>query len=575
MVVIGFIIAFILAFGIGANDVANSFGTSVGAKVLTLKSACILASIFETTGAILIGSKVSDTIRKGIIDIEPYVDTVNDTGRILLMKGNVAALGGSAIWLFAATFLKMPVSATHSIVGATVGFALVTHGGRGVNWLKMAMIVGSWFVSPVLAGFVSTAFFFFCKHFILNKENPLEPGLKFLPLFYAITIAINFFSIFYDGPEMLYLDRIPIWGAVIVAIGAAIFAALIVRLALVPWQRRNITAKCLAASLEKSENGALKQDDVKIPMLDNYNGNAKSLENDKEQRRRHRTNSGCLNNPVANVMPPNAASKIMTNITHPNDSTTPTKTAPIIRKSETNSLMQNEYKLGSSDPVYKMNGCKTAEVAIIMPNGDTIKKVPIEIVPSINNNYNKQAESEEDEQLGGRSLIKDRPETGHLFSYLQILTAIFGSFAHGGNDVSNAIGPLVSLWLLSTTMAVSAKASTPIWILLFGGAGISLGLWVLGSKVIKTIGEDLATTTPSSGFCIEIGSALTVLIASNVGIPISTTHCKIGSIVCVGRFRSRENVDWKTFKNIILAWIVTLPVTMGISAGLMAVFLQI
>jgi sodium-dependent phosphate transporter len=117
---------------------------------------------------------------------------------------------------------------------------------------------------------------------------------------------------------------------------------------------------------------------------------------------------------------------------------------------------------------------------------------------------------------------------------------------------------------------VASQAATPIWILLYGGIGISLGLIALGRRVMKTIGEDLTRITPSSGFCIEIGSALTVLIASNVGIPISTTHCKVGSIVFVGRFRSRENVDWSIFRNIVLAWLVTLPISGGISAAIMA-----
>ncbi|ELU11169.1 hypothetical protein CAPTEDRAFT_119250 [Capitella teleta] len=170
----------------------------------------------------------------------------------------------------------------------------------------------------------------------------------------------------------------------------------------------------------------------------------------------------------------------------------------------------------------------------------------------------------------GRSSIKDCPETSQLFSFLQILTAIFGAFAHGGNDVSNAIGPLVSLWLIGTQGMVHERAPTPMWILLYGGVGISLGLCILGRRVIKTMGEDLTRITPSSGFCIEIGSAFTVLVASNVGIPISTTHCKVGSVVFVGRYRSRENVDWHLFRNIILAWLVTLPVTGGISAAMMA-----
>jgi sodium-dependent phosphate transporter len=166
MVIVGFIIAFILALGIGANDFANSFGTSVGSRVLTLKQAFVLACIFEMLGAVLLGAKVSDTIRKGIIDIEPYTNN-----SALLMAGNVAALSGSCVWLIAATLLRLPVSATHSIVGSTVGFALVAHGARGIHWSKLAMIVGSWFISPILAGGVSVALFFLCRQFILSKVS--------------------------------------------------------------------------------------------------------------------------------------------------------------------------------------------------------------------------------------------------------------------------------------------------------------------------------------------------------------------------------------------------------------------
>lgn len=160
----------------------------------------------------------------------------------------------------------------------------------------------------------------------------------------------------------------------------------------------------------------------------------------------------------------------------------------------------------------------------------------------------------------------DPPETLKLFSFLQILTAIFGSFAHGGNDVSNAIGPLIGLYLVYKEGKVTSNAPTPEWILLFGGVGISLGLWILGRRVIKTIGEDLTKITPSSGFVIELASAMTVLGASLLNIPVSSTHCKVGSVVFTGRVRSKESVDWSLFRNIIIAWAVTVPITGCISA---------
>lgn len=134
---------------------------------------------------------------------------------------------------------------------------------------------------------------------------------------------------------------------------------------------------------------------------------------------------------------------------------------------------------------------------------------------------------------------------------------------------SNAIGPLIGLWLVAKSRNVYSDEEPPIALLLYGGLGISMGLWVLGRRVIETIGQDLSVITPSSGVCIELGSAITVLVASKAGIPISTTHCKVGSVVCVGFFRSRESVNWRLFINIFVTWVVTLPISAGLSAFIM------
>ena len=140
--------------------------------------------------------------------------------------------------------------------------------------------------------------------------------------------------------------------------------------------------------------------------------------------------------------------------------------------------------------------------------------------------------------------------------------------------------------------SVGVRSSTPLWVLFYGGLGISVGLWVWGRRVIRTIGEDLTKITPSrysissleiclevtfifSGFIIEISTAFTVLVASNLSIPISTTHCKVGSVVAIGRVRSKQSVDWSLFRNIFVAWVVTVPITGGIAAGVMALLCRI
>jgi sodium-dependent phosphate transporter len=234
ILILGFIVAFILAFGIGANDVANSFGTSVGSKVLTLRQACILATIFEILGSILIGAKVSDTIRKGIIDPKLF-DNPKE-----LMLGQLSSLFSCCIWLLVATFFNLPVSGTHSIVGATVGFALVAHGSRGIQWRVFATIGGSWFVSPALAGTISAVVFIIIRKCILQQPDQMNVGLRWLPFFYGATIMLNVFSIIHSAPPILYFDRIPLWGNFIITISVGLIVGLCVMIFVKPRLKHSI-----------------------------------------------------------------------------------------------------------------------------------------------------------------------------------------------------------------------------------------------------------------------------------------------------------------------------------------------
>lgn len=196
IVIVAFIISFILAFAVGANDVANSFATSVGSGVMTLKQACYLATIFEISGAILLGYKVSDTIRKGILDIEQY-----DGHEKELMLGMLASLGGCAIWLLIATYMKLPVSTTHSIVGATVGFGLVARGTEGIQWDSILTIALSWIISPVLSGAISIAIYMLIYRFILKAKQPFEACLTALPVIWGVVVFINVIGITLDGSK--------------------------------------------------------------------------------------------------------------------------------------------------------------------------------------------------------------------------------------------------------------------------------------------------------------------------------------------------------------------------------------
>ncbi|XP_053954847.1 sodium-dependent phosphate transporter 1-A [Anastrepha ludens] len=776
MVVLGFLIAFVLAFGIGANDVANSFGTSVGSGVLTIRQACVLATICEISGAVLIGYKVSDTMRKGILEVGLYEGAEEE-----LMLGCVAALASSAIWLLVATFLKLPISGTHSIVGSTIGFSLVARGTQGLKWSTLATIVGSWFVSPVMSGLVSILLFLAIRKFILRASDPLKAGFRSLPIFYGATFFINVISVVLDGPKLLYMDNIPTWIAICSSIALSLLVALLTQLIVVPIQKRKIAKQLRAQnpvkfnfedSVESSPSGSPKKnrrplslvsDGKQLPAIaeitelvsltDNspktfklapYGMNKKSevtiqnngynadgykinpeiikkaedllgkasLDNtdltitslnfiDEQYQNgngmlqhgnRNNNTTGLISNgrskgsqlqdyfqqgvksPLLDVksiehsdeLPQHQQqeSKQNKNITQTamdisttnnaapapvSSSTTPETALPgdatrsiadvVVTKATTTTVEYKAAPTTAKKDLKVVESGSSLEMMISSTLSPNSSKVPLieskELIHDFKQTDGAPAQSDEESE-----------EVSMLFSFLQILTATFGSFAHGGNDVSNAIGPLIALYMIYREGSVMQKAESPIYILIYGGIGISVGLWLWGRRVIETIGNDLTKITSSTGFTIEVGAAITVLLASKIGLPISTTHCKVGSVVFVGHVSGKGHksaadihgkstlskeasmeggaitsstattpttnaneicnrmaavssttsanalangsggmeatvaadggavaavgaVDWHLFRNIAYAWIVTVPVTALLSAGIM------
>lgn len=167
-----------MAWGIGANDVANAMATSVGSKALTIKQAVLIAAVFEFAGAILAGGQVTKTIRKGIVDAD-----LLSANPELLLYGMLASLLAAGIWLLIASRNGWPVSTTHSIVGAIVGFAMVGIGTDAVHWDKVGFIVASWVVSPVLAGFIAFMLFRSVQGLILDTDDPFENAKKYVPYY--------------------------------------------------------------------------------------------------------------------------------------------------------------------------------------------------------------------------------------------------------------------------------------------------------------------------------------------------------------------------------------------------------
>ncbi|MDH3585670.1 MAG: inorganic phosphate transporter [Gammaproteobacteria bacterium] len=391
-IVLAAVFGLFMAWGIGANDVANAMATSVGSKALTIKQAILVAAVFEFLGAVLAGGEVTSTIRKGIVDAELLGETPE-----LLVYGMLAALLAAGTWLFLASHKGWPVSTTHSIVGAIVGFAAVGIGVDAVRWEKVGTIVMSWVVSPLTAGFIAFLIYLSVQRLILRQDDPLARAKRFVPVYiFLAAFTITLVTIL-KGLKHVGLE-ISIGDSYLLAISIAVVIAVIGAIAI--------------------------------------------------------------------------------------------------------KRIQPDPKIEKKDHFY------------------TVEKV---------------------------------------FGVLMVVTACSMAFAHGSNDVANAIGPLAAVISVASTGAVAAKASLPLWVLMLGGGGIVIGLATYGIRVIATVGRKITQLTPSRGFAAELAAATTIVIASGTGIPISTTHTLVGAVLGVGLARGIEAIDLRVVTRIFVSWVITIP----------------
>ena len=421
LVVLTFAFAFFLAFGVGANDVANSFGTSVGSKVLTLKQACILATIFEILGSVLMGYQVSGTVRKGVIEIDYY-----DGREKLLMIGYLSALVGSSSWNIIATYFKLPISGTHSIIGAIVGFHMIVSGFSFINYAKLGSIVVSWFLSPALSGIMSVILLVLIHKFIINHDNVLERGLTSLPLFYSLTVALNVISIITSGPESLHLNNdwyvyfceikihlMMCWLILIfyrfVSLGAAtaigVLVALVVCFYVVPRTRRIILARVERAKARGEYNidtsSTTNLDDLSASRLDESDVEHGLLKFDKIKDRSEPNN----NNPLI--------------------------LKEMDRRSKRNSKEFKEINLKDGENMKLTSPTHLT----VMRSGASQSSIDSTKSNQLKSSQKSLRSSDEISFSDQVPIKDDKLEVAYLFKYLQIMTACFASFAHGGNDV--------------------------------------------------------------------------------------------------------------------------------------------
>ena len=388
-------LALYMAWAIGANDVANAMGTSVGSGALTVGGAIIVAAVLEFAGAFLAGGHVTDTVRKGMLDLSMMT-------REQLIYGMLGSLAAAGTLLVVATRFGLPISTTHSIVGAIVGFGAIAVGVDAVKWGKIAQIVLSWVTSPLLAGVIAFFIFQITRIKVLDKPDPVAQIRKLGPVFFFFVFFIIGLVTLFKGLKPLKLDL-------------------------------NLTQSLIGS--------------VALGLIGAAIG------------------------------------------------------AFFIRRVD----------LGEENPKHRFSRVE------------------------------------------------------RIFVVLQILTACAIAFAHGSNDVANSIGPLAAISHAVQGMDLGSKAPVEPWMLAIGGIGIVIGLATWGYRVMETIGKKITELTPSRGFAAELAAATTIVVASRLGIPISTTHTLVGAVLGVGLARGIGALDLRVVGKILASWVATLPLAAGLS----------
>lgn len=449
-----------MAWNIGANDVANAIGTSVGSGALTLRQAVVLAAIMEFAGAFFFGSHVSETIQTGIIRVNDFAHNP-----YLLVFGMLSALFAAGIWLQVASYYGWPVSTTHSIVGAIVGFGLVSGGIDTIQWNNVTSIISSWIISPLLGGLFAYMIFTFLRRKVFYNRHPLAAAKKITPFLVFFSITILAMLILFHGLES---HDMGFWLALGISLSSGLIAAEASR-----WLTKGMKATSPHSKMQPAY--------------------APEVAVELDEAKKH-----------------------------------------LVRVQDTSTGEIHYY------------------VSLL-----------IEEVDSMSQSLRQKPETETDNS--------EYKAVEQIFTYLQMVTAALMAFAHGANDVANAIGPVAASLAILAEGNVGFGTIIPTWLLCVGGMGIVAGLATWGWRVIETIGKKITELTPSRGFCAELAAATTVVMASRLGMPISTTHTLVGAVLGIGFARGIGALNLATTRDIVLSWLVTVPAGAAIAAFIFAI----
>lgn len=548
------------SFGNGANDVANAYATSVAARTLKMWQVGILAIITEFIGAVALGKRVTGTIKNDVIDIGRF-----DNRPAVLMLTMMCAEIGSATWLLTATRFGFPVSTTQTIVGSLVGAGIASQASVTWEWTdgSVSQVAASWGIAPCLAAAFSAILFGTIKFAILERKDSFKSAIRAIPVYFAFTGGVLALFIAIEAPGSNFEDLNP---GVIVAIVLGTFCGVLAisYIFFVPYFKRRLILQDTRVRVWHIPLGPmLLRDNPPLywaserqgVVIDYYAGSLSS------------GNSKGTTSIAADEKSPNSATG-------------------------TNS----PDRVLEDGPNQEINGQK--ETVRLDDGGGIVRDVPAEPGPrkrfldpvshlsivhpkrifgyikfALFYGVTQDCVTHQSDYLHKVHEAARRYDNRveHLWTYAQVASAIMMSIAHGSNDVANAVGPWAAAFSTYQNEEVSTEADTPVWILVVAGFLLGLGFWFFGYHIIRSLGNKITQMSPTRGYSAELGAAITVLLASRLGLPVSTTQCLTGAVIGVALMNLDLNaINWRQLCWIFGGWVLTLP-TAGLISGLLLV----
>ncbi|KAF2176041.1 phosphate-repressible phosphate permease [Zopfia rhizophila CBS 207.26] len=525
------------SFGNGANDVANSYATSVAARTLTMPQVGILSMITEFVGAVGLGSRVTGTIKNGILDISHF-ERVPAT--LILTMG--CAEVGSATWLMLATSWGFPVSTTQTVVGAIIGAGIASQARVKWEWDSgsVSQIAASWGIAPMIAAAFSAIIFGTVKYSVLERQDPFKWAMRLIPLYLAFTASILALFLVVETPTVDSLEEFGAGQAVGIILGVFAGMLVIAYAFFLPYFHRRLVRQDTRIRSYHIPLGPLlwrENPPIYFPAKD-----------------------GTIVKDYSGATPEVLGKRDPAGPDGEND---PEKGPP--------ALTEPSFKIVQLPP--------EARDAYLVPTEHLSLYHPKRLWAflkygfwrGVMKYYNR---IEHLEKTHARATIYDN-KVEHLWTYAQVASAMMMSISHGSNDVANAVGPWVAAYNTYQSGEVTSKSDTPVWILVVAGFLLGAGFWFFGYHIIRSLGNKITRVSPTRGFSIELGAAITVLMASRLSLPVSTTQCLTGATMGVALMNyDLGAVNWRQLVFIFVGWVLTLPAAGLISGLLMAMALN-